>query len=54
MRLIYISFIGLRIRYDIILRGAVLQTALMRVFVLPKRAICVVAGVNRQTLCRTF
>lgn len=52
MRLIYYSLIESKLRYGIILWGSASDTALLRVFRLQKRAIRIMAGVNRRRSCR--
>lgn len=52
MKLIYSSLIESRLRYGIILWGSASRTALLRVFRLQKRAVRIIAGVNRRTSCK--
>lgn len=59
MRLIYTSLIESRLRFDIVVWGSASCTALKQVFRLQSRAICVVAGVDRNDylvafLCYSF
>lgn len=54
MRSVYFSLIESRLRYGIILWGSTSNTNFLRLFRLQKRAIRIMAGVNRRTSCKTL
>lgn len=53
-KLIYTSLIESRLRYGIILWGSTSRTNFQRVFRLQKRAIRIMAGLNKRVSCRDY